>query len=548
VSIINNILSSIAGSGADFVMDTGDTGQTHVASFAPTYHAQNQSDANERYSLVRNYFENISLPVYLSLGNHDAENGWGAEGTNSHSEDLYTWSLNARLDYWPGPTDQTYSYGGGPYENYYAFDWGDATFIILDSYRYNTVAPVTGDDWVLGDEQMAWLEETLSVSDKKLKFLFAHHILGCYDPDTSHGYNYGDGGGNYSWKGDQANINYLMEKYNAQFYLYGHVHRFVHDWANWSSFNRINQVNYIANMGGSWGGSFVCGGGKRQTIYQEGDCNRGYIKVDVSPYNVTFFFINGSNEALLYNYTISNTAPTVSLVSPIGEVTYGDFTFDYQDAEYDNGKDCTLYIDDLPRIIEHGTRAGVDTTFTFTDLIEGSYHNWSVNCSDGAFSSVSETKRFMYMVDRTISPTYSPTLTELIEGYEEDLKEDQSIIFEVNGKKHSLKLEKISGDEVTITISSDPQTFNMTINETKKVNVNEDNYYDLKIFLKDIRGSFVDLTVQTIHEEILVEEQEEREENKVEKSKLWYWLIVGAVVLIIAGIIVYLTNYKKKSK
>ena len=181
VDIINNITDLIKESGADFVMDTGDTGQTHVAAFAPLYHAQNQLDANERYSLVRNYFENISLPIYTALGNHDSENGWGAEGTNSHSEDLYTWSLNARLSYWPGPTNETYSYGGGPYENYYAFDWGDATFIVLDSYRYNTIAPPTGDDWVLGDEQLDWLEETLSNSDKKWKFLFSHHSSGSED-------------------------------------------------------------------------------------------------------------------------------------------------------------------------------------------------------------------------------------------------------------------------------------------------------------------------------------------------------------------------------
>ncbi len=537
VGIINNITNLIAGSGADFVIDTGDTGQTHVASYSPTYNAQNQSDADARYSLVRNYYENISLPIYLSLGNHDAENGWGVYGTNGHSEELYNWSLNARLKYWPAPTNQTYNYGGGPYENYYAFDWGDATFIILDSYRYNTIAPVTGDDWVLGQEQMNWLETTLSNSDKKWKFIFTHHILGGYDPDTGHGYNYGDGGGNYSWKGDQANINHLMEQYNAQIFFYGHVHRFVHDWANWSDFGRENYVNYVTSGGGSWKGDFECGSGKREEIYQAGDCNRGYTKVDVTPYNTTFSFINWSNNAVLYSYTINNTAPYVSLVSPANKATTSskNLVFRYTDAEYDNGKNCNLYVDGVQKVSQHGTTSGVDTTFTISDLSEGT-HNWYVNCSDGALSGVSGIQTFTYSIDRGSSSTYSPSSSQLKEGYSKLLRKNQKVQMSINEQTSTAVIKSVDSDnkKVEVEIEEINERFELSENEIQKIDLDDDGYYDLQISVKGFGAEgYVELEFKEIHEEVPASEQEGQEPpSKTEfKIKNWMWVVGSGIVL-----------------
>jgi uncharacterized membrane protein len=86
----------------------------------------------------------------------------------------------------------------------------------------------------------------------------------------------------------------------------------------------------------------------------------------------------------------------------------------------------------------------------------------------------------------------------------------------------------------------------MTINETKKINVNEDNYYDLQIFLKDIRGSFVDLIVKGIHEEVSAEEQEEREEeSKIEEENKWWYLVIVVVIILL---IILFFNRKKGIK
>jgi PGF-pre-PGF domain-containing protein len=395
LNTIKSVINRIAADNPDFVIDTGDTPMTHVGGGAPS--SSSQRSVDYRYQITRNYFENLSTPVYYSLGNHDGEVGW-QDGTGGHDPDLPNLSLSARLKYWPDPTNTTYSHGGGDYENYYAFDWGDALFVILDSYRYTTSAPTNGEEWSLGNEQMDWLNATLRNSDKKWKFVFTHHILGGADKNTSN-YNYGDGGGNWSWTGDQQNINHLMEEYNAQFFFYGHVHMFAHDWSNWSDFNRTDYVNYVLTSVS--GGQSVCAA-TRIGFYDNEICEKGYTRVEVSPYNVTFSFINYSNGFVLYNYTLNNTEPSIDLVSPPnGSLNMSqavDFVFNYTDSEYDRGKNCTLFLDGVQNETSFGVVSGEQANIQASSLPAGS-HNWSVNCSDGSLSNTSSVWEFVVCED-----------------------------------------------------------------------------------------------------------------------------------------------------
>ncbi len=489
-------------------------------------------------------------------GNHDGEVGW-TDGTGGYIENASNLSLHARLKYWPAPTNETYSYGGGEYENYYAFDWGDATFIIIDSYRYNTVAPPTGEDWVLGTEQMNWLEDTLSTSDRKWKFIFSHHILGGA-PLESGDYNYGDGGGNWSWTGDQRNINHLMEQYNAQIFFYGHVHRSYHDWANWSDFGRTNYVNYVVTVCVSWkdGWSYDCADNERKTIYPGANCRRGYTKVDVSPYNVTFSFINVSDEAILYTYTINNTAPTIELVSPANGATTSssNLIFTYEDSEYDNAKNCTLYLDGIQYMTQHGISSGTGTTFTATDLSEEP-HTWYVNCSDGALSSISETRSFTFFIasNASRSSTYSPSSEQLQRGYNILVRKNQRVRTIINEQVHTAVIKSIDNENKKIEINIEESGKLVEINEgdVGKVDLDDDGYYDLQISCRGIReeGS-VDLEFKEIHEEVTADEQKGKKSASKFGIRLKIWIAGAVVVLIIVVLVIekVLSKRKKRKK
>ena len=74
------------------------------------------------------------------------------------------------------------NYGVDKPENYYAWTWGDALFVALDPYRYDSRGDSSnkpqGWDWTLGITQYLWLKSTLENSNAKYKFVFAHHVRG----------------------------------------------------------------------------------------------------------------------------------------------------------------------------------------------------------------------------------------------------------------------------------------------------------------------------------------------------------------------------------
>ncbi|MFH1801816.1 MAG: hypothetical protein ABH864_00005, partial [archaeon] len=110
-------------------------------------------------------------------------------------------------------------------------------------------------------------------------------------------------------------------------------------------------------------------------------------------------------------------------------------------------------------------------------------------------------------------PTYSTNLEETTEGYQRRIKENWKIRFKINLDKktetHLLKLDELLEDRVVLTLSSEPQTFYLSVNESKKIDLNNDNYYDLEIFLATIQDNFADLKIDKIHEEKIISNVEE---------------------------------------
>ncbi|MBS1797048.1 MAG: metallophosphoesterase [Acidobacteria bacterium] len=165
----------------DFLVDLGDTFMTDK------YPEFRQAAA--QYVAQRYYFGLVgaSVPVFLALGNHDGENGWRRSG----GESMFDWSNMMRRRYFPNPVPNEF-YGGnrtpdktlGLLQDYYAWEWGDALFVVLDPFTF-TVSRARGDDdnwnWTLGREQYFWLKETLEKSRAKYKFVFIHHLVGGAD-------------------------------------------------------------------------------------------------------------------------------------------------------------------------------------------------------------------------------------------------------------------------------------------------------------------------------------------------------------------------------
>jgi hypothetical protein len=165
----------------DFHIDLGDT-------FMTEKHLSRES-AMKQYAAQRYYLGLIghSAPLFLALGNHDGEN-LDRSGRTS-AEGLAVWSHGMRTRYFANPVpDGFYSGNGtrhaiaGMLENYYAWEWGDALFVVLDPYW--TSLPTRGgrSPWnmTIGTAQYEWLTSILRSSRARFKFVFIHQLTGSY--------------------------------------------------------------------------------------------------------------------------------------------------------------------------------------------------------------------------------------------------------------------------------------------------------------------------------------------------------------------------------
>ena len=364
-----NTATNILNNGPDFNVDLGDT-------FMVDNVAETQSAYNGLYEDWRgtDYFGGIgqSVPVFLAQGNHEEEEGWNFDDT---PESRALLNIEARKVYFPMPND------GGIYsastethpdldgdqlrENYYAWEWGDALFVVIDPFQHTMNLPYTpiageendetvdGDQWswTLGITQYTWLKNTVENSDAKYKFVFSHQMVGGVPtPGVSGGPGYVRGGaeaaGYFEWGGYNGSgtwewdtqrpsaagwdvpIQQLFEENGVSAYFHGHDHQFVYE-------TRVGVV-YQEVPSPSMSGSGFGG------IYSEGDHtdyygdystiemlpNAGHLRITVTPSVATVDYMPSSGGASNYTYTISPNGEETGI---LGDVN-GDDTVNSTDA------------------------------------------------------------------------------------------------------------------------------------------------------------------------------------------------------------------------
>ena len=184
--VYRRTLSNIQADKPDFHIDLGNLFMTDKHS--------TRDEAAQQYLAQRYYLGQIgsSTPVLLALGTHDGEASRYDDGT---ANCLAVWSNQIRKRYFPNPVPDNFYLGNKtpkPFcdlpQNYYAWEWGDALFVVLDPFG-NSLRPRGGMggagganvrdgwDWSLGLPQYQWLAQTLEKSQAKFKFVFIHNLL-----------------------------------------------------------------------------------------------------------------------------------------------------------------------------------------------------------------------------------------------------------------------------------------------------------------------------------------------------------------------------------
>jgi hypothetical protein len=254
----------------DFNLDLGDTFMTEKLT-NPTY-AQIEAVYVDR----RDYFGIFgpSVPLFLVNGNHDGELGWLLDGTANNEAVRAT---NARNKYFPNPAPDGFYTGSteevplvGVRRSCYAWEWGDALFIVLDPYWYTTDGKENADMWhmTIGRAQYDWLKTTLEASKARYKFVFTHHVIGNCRGGVEWCDYYEMGGRSKSgvWEFDKMRpgwetpIHQLFVQNKVSIVFQGHDHLFAKQERDGVIYQEVPQPSMAPGMSGAANdGSYLSG-------------------------------------------------------------------------------------------------------------------------------------------------------------------------------------------------------------------------------------------------------------------------------------------------
>ena len=304
---------------ADFMIDMGDTFGDDHNPYSITSDAVKQLHLN-----CREFFGDVchSMPLYFCLGNHEGERGYYL--LQNPPNNLATYESIWRKFYYPNPEPNGFyagntsveSNGIGKPQNYYAWSWGDALFVVLDVYRYASANDKPeGWDFTLGKDQYDWLKQTLENSNSKYKFVFAHHVRG-----------EGRGGITnakyYEWGGYEADgvtygftskrsgwakpIHNLFVDTGVKIFFQGHDHVFSHEVLDGVTYQEVPMPSDSTYQIG-----FLANGDAYTTDVMDG---AGHIRVTVAPSGITSEYVqaclpadenaNRKNKKVAFTYTI----------------------------------------------------------------------------------------------------------------------------------------------------------------------------------------------------------------------------------------------------
>jgi hypothetical protein len=277
-----------------------------------------------------------SVPFYVCLGNHEGENDFYL--TKTPPNNLTVWATQWRKYYYPNPFPNSFysgntdveQYGIGNPENYYAWTWGDALFVVLDVYRdqCDTSDKPQGWNWSLGLPQYNWLKTTLETSTAKYKFVFAHHVRGQGRGGITNAQLYEWGGRNKlngpntfanNRPGWAKPIHNLFIDNKVNIFFQGHDHVFAHETLDIVTYQAVPmaadstyEIGMLANAD-SYVSDTVDG--------------TGHIRVTVSPENIKVDYVKAylpadtlgihKNGEIGFTYTIGKKSDNTDIKETI---------------------------------------------------------------------------------------------------------------------------------------------------------------------------------------------------------------------------------------
>lgn len=325
-------LQNAANAKPDFHIDLGDT-------FMTDKYGRDYRQAEAQYLAQRYYFGRLchSAPLFLTLGNHDGETGWSF---SPRDDNISVWSHRMRTSLFPNPRPGAFYSGNatemsdlGQLQNYYAWRWGDAQFIVLDPFWPTTTRGRSADGWrwTLGHDQYNWLRNTLETSDAAFKFVFIHNLVGGSDESARGG---AEAAAFFEWGGHERDGRYtfdiqrpnlkvpihdLLAENGVSIVFHGHDHFFARQERDGVVYQLVPQPGHASRQGtrrqtGRRRANSSADKARRMAAeygYVSGDIlsGSGCLQIVVSPKEAKVdYLLSGGNELatmVAYSYTLT---------------------------------------------------------------------------------------------------------------------------------------------------------------------------------------------------------------------------------------------------
>jgi len=438
----NQTLSHILADHPDFWIDAGDTPKDDFL--------HSLTDYQNGYKALRGSIKTVSgdVPFFQVLGNHEQEMGWNLDDEADPAQTQPIMAVNARRAIFPNPkpdrfysgnTDTSLTYIDDDHlrEDYYAWTWGDAQFIVLDPYWYtmkfpqeNSTYPFGGEenqsgesatkgtrwDWTLGIQQYLWLKNTLATSTSTYKFVFIHNVTGGIIP-------YGRGGteiaGYFEWGGKNWDdtwgwdtkrpasegwtlpIHQLMDQYDVTIFFHGHDHFYAKQELDGIVYQEIPMpaavdgfVGFRDEQTGTYASQYP---DPARILFYSGATkyvDSGHLRVTVSPTGVTVDYVDMADGSITATYTVpapeQSSYALITAVAPAGSGTI-----------------------DPPAGV-HSYSAGSLVNVTATPASGYTFSGWSGACTGPGSCSVTMS------ADKTVTANFTAQPTAVLGGVKGD--------------------------------------------------------------------------------------------------------------------------------
>jgi len=332
-------LTNVKSDNPDFLIDCGDTfAMDNVNSESGARTAYLFQRTSTTFGLV-----SPSFPVFLAAGNHEEQEAWHLDDNGNPVNSQPVWGTNAQKRYFlnPIPDNDFYTGNSDTYpdldgdqlrEDYYAWTWGDALFVVIDPFWYTYTKPFTGNtgggegsdvgsgdrwDWTLGDAQYNWLKQTLENSTATYKFLFMHHMTGGTDDYIRGGAyavpycewgGYDENGTTYSFNtrrpGWSQTIEQILVDNGVTAVFHGHDHQYAYEIRDGIVYQSLPAAGFSGNGFNIYNSS--------NSLTLSALPSPGHLRLTVSPTQTTVDYINTSSGDITYSYTIDPISITVN--------------------------------------------------------------------------------------------------------------------------------------------------------------------------------------------------------------------------------------------